>query len=223
MNNFPVLNNQSIKLCEDEYKLATNFGDNVLMELAGSACAMEILKFCGPFDDDHLVIYAGPGKNGGDGVVAAYFLAGHTKKITICMPVASNLSYVNENIERIKKFCANVEFSTDVVEGDIYVDAIFGTGFSKKSDGVFEKFIKFINQQANTVISIDVPSGVDVDGEISSDFDAVMPDLTLAIGCLKPLHQHAKAEEICGDIVYLDIGLPFTILQNHAANQKIAC
>lgn len=223
MNNFPVLSKKSIQLCENDYKVATGLDDRHLMELAGSACAKEILKFCGPLDDDHLVVFAGPGKNGGDGIVAAYFLAGHAKKITVCMPIASSLLYVNENIERVKKFCANVEFSEDVVEGDIYIDAIFGTGFGKKSVGVFEKFIKFINQQVNTVISIDVPSGVDADGEVSSDFDAVMPDLTLAIGCLKPLHQHAKADEICGDVAYVDIGLPFAILQNHAASQKIAC
>ena len=223
MSNFPILNKKSIQLCEDEYKLSEGFNDKHLMELSGFSCAKEILHFCGSLDDDHLVIFAGPGKNGGDGIVAAYFLAPNVKKITVCMPVISKLPFVHENIERIKKFCANVEFVTDIVEGDVYIDALFGTGFNQKTGKEFDQIIKFINQQPSTVISIDLPSGLDADGEINSVSDVVKPDLTVAIGCLKPAHHNVSTSFICGDLAYADIGLPFSILQKYAENQKIAC
>lgn len=223
VNNFPVLTKESINLCESEYKRSTGFSDKTLMELSGFACAKEILNFYGPFNDDHIVIYAGPGKNGGDGIVTAYFLAPHTKQITICMPATSSLDFVNENIARIKNFCANVTFTSDIVDGDIYIDALFGTGFNQKSGAGFEKIIEHINNQPNSVISIDLPSGVGIDVDSTSNFGAIKPDLTLAVGCLKSIHKHSKTSAICGNVVLLDIGLPFILLQKHAENQKVAC
>lgn len=220
MSNFPVLNKKATQLCENEYKIATGFDDKYLMELSGFSSAKEILNFCGPLDDDHLVIFAGPGKNGGDGLAAAYFLAPNVKKITICMPSPSKISYVNDNLERIKKFCTNIEFTTDIVEGDVYIDALFGTGFNQKTG--FENVVKFLNQQPNTVIAIDLPSGLDADGEITLN-DTVKPDLTIAVGCLKPAHQSVGTAFICGDLVCADIGLPYVLLQKYQDSQKIAC
>lgn len=192
------------------------FRDNNLMELSGFACAKELLNYYGPFDNDHLVVYAGPGKNGGDGIVTSFFLAHHAKKITIYMPHASKLTYVNENIMRVKDFCQNVEFSTELVDGDIYIDALFGAGINKKPEGVFANAIKYINQKTNPVVSIDIPSGANSE-IIPNHYDCVKPDLTLAIGNLKPIHNHAN----CGNVVLIDIGPYF--LQKEAETKKVAC
>ena len=136
------------------------------------------------------------------------------------MPVNSKIDHVNENIARIKKFYTNIEFTPDAIEGDIYIDALFGTGFSQKTG--LEKIIKFLNQQPNMVISIDLPSGLDADGEITLN-DTVKPDVTIAIGCLKPAHQNVGTSFICGDLVCADIGLPFALLQKYTESKKIAC
>ena len=77
---FPVLNKEATILCESDYLRITGLDEGSLIEVTGFSCAKEILNYCGPLCTDHVVIFAGPGKNGGDGVSTALFLAPHAKK-----------------------------------------------------------------------------------------------------------------------------------------------
>ena len=221
MNHFPVLSKESIELCESDYLRTAGLEKRSLTEITGFACAKEILKYYGPFYSDHIIICAGPGKNGGDGISTALFLAPYTKKISICMPIPPSEDILTINVNRIKTFYPNIEFTDTSVTGDIYIDALFGIGLSKKPDDTFEQLIKAMNLQPHPVISLDIPSGIDANTSTSFG-EAVRPDLTLAIGCLKPIHNHAKSEIICGKIICLDIGLPPKFMEKYAESQKVA-
>lgn len=221
MNHFPALSKESVKLCEADYLHMTGLSEKSLIELTGLACAKEILNYCGPFYTDHIIIYAGPGKNGGDGVSTALFLAPYAKKISICMPVSPSQDLLKINISNVHNFYPNIEITDTPVIGDIYIDALFGIGLSRKPEGIFEQLIKSMNEQPNPVISIDIPSGIDANTSLSYG-EAVSPNLTLAIGCFKPIHQHAKAEMICGEIVCLDVGFPNQLIEKYAEMQKVA-
>lgn len=222
MNHFPVLNKESVKSCEKDFLQVAGLSEKSLSELTGFACAREILNYYGPFDNDHIVIYAGPGNNGNDGFSTAFFLAPYAKKISIYIHDSFAKYLIINNMERIKAFYPNIELVNVLTTGDIYIDALFGTGLTKKIENTFEQIIKTLNQQTNPVISIDIPSGADADTAISLG-EVVQPDLTLAIGCLKPIHKHARAETICGKIIHLDIGLPHQLIEKYAEIQKIAC
>ncbi len=219
---FPVLNKEATILCKSDYLRITGLDEGSLIEVTGFSCAKEILNYYGPFCSDHVVIFAGPGKNGGDGVSTALFLAPHTKKITIFMPVLPSQDVLNININRAKAFYPNIEFADMPVSGDIYIDALFGIGLTKKPEGIFEQLINNLNKQSNPVISIDVPSGIDANTSTSTG-NVVVPNLTVAIGCLKPVHNHANANALCGEIVCPDIGLPREFIEKYAENHKVAC
>jgi NAD(P)H-hydrate epimerase len=222
MDHFPILNKEAVILCESDYLRITGLDEGSLIEITGFSCAKEILNYYGPFCSDHIVIYAGPGKNGADGIATALFLAPHTKKITICMPIQPSHDILNININRAKAFYPNIEFTDVPVSGDIYIDALFGIGLTKKPEGIFEELIQFLNHQPDPIISIDVPSGIDANTSTSAG-EVVIPDLTLAIACLKPAHNHQKARSICGEIVCPDIGLPREFIEKYAENHKVAC
>lgn len=222
MTHFPILSKESVNQCESDYLRITGLDKGSLLELTGFACAKEILEHYGPFSSDHVVVYVGPGKNGSDGIATALFLAPHTKKISICMPVQPLHDIININMNRIKTFYPNIEFTNTHVAGDIYIDALFGTELEKKPDSIFEQLIKTLNQQPDPIISIDIPSGIDANTSASL-CEAVQPDLTLAIWCLKPIHCHEKARMICGEIACLDVGLPHEFVEKYAENQKVAC
>ncbi len=137
------------------------------------------------------------------------------------MPIPPSQDILTINVNRVKTFYPNIEFTDTPVTGDIYIDALFGVGLSKKPEDIFEQLIKSMNQQTNPVISIDIPSGIDANTSLSLG-EAVSPNLTLAIGCLKPIHQHANAEKICGQVICLDIGLPHKFMEKYAEIQKVA-
>lgn len=220
MNHFPILNKESIKLCVADYLKATNLDESSLIELTGFACSKEILDYYGPFSSDHIVVYAGPGKNGADGIATALFLAPHTKKISICMPTLHDAS--NLDMNQIKTFYPNIEFTDIPVFGDIYIDALFGIELDKKPNDTFEQLIKMLNQQPDPIISIDIPSGMDADTSTHAG-EFVKPNLTLAISCLKPIHCHTSAKMVCGEIACLDAGLPREFVEKYAEKQKVAC
>ena len=222
MDHIPVLNKEAATLCESDYLQISGLDEGSLIEVTGFSCAKEILHHYGPFCSDHIVIFAGPGKNGGDGVSTALFLAPHTKKITICIPVLPSHGILNININRAKALYPNVEFTGVPVSGDIYIDALFGIGLTKKPEGIFEELIQFLNDQPNPIISIDVPSGIDANTSKNAGA-VVIPDLTLAITCLKPAHSNTKAKAICGEIICPDIGLPREFIEKYAENHKVAC
>lgn len=221
MNNFPILNKESVKQCELDYLELAGIDSRNLLEIVGFSCAKEISNYYGPLNTDHIVIYAGPGKNGGDGISIALFLAQLSEKITICMPTEPSHDFLNINIKRIKTFYPDINFTKSPVKGDIYVDALFGIGLNKKPEGIFEQLIRSMNDQSNPVVSIDVPSGVDANtSKILGE--ATVPDLTLAVGCLKPVHQHPKADALCGKTICVDIGMPHNFIEKYAVIQKVA-
>ncbi len=222
MTHFPILSKEAIELCISDYLKITKQDEATLVELNGFACAKEILDQFGPFSSDHIVVYAGPAQNGKNGIATALFLAAHTKKITICMPSLSAEGSDDFDPKQITKFYPNIEFTNTPTFGDCYIDALFGIELNQKPDDVYEQIISILNQQATTIVSIDVPSGVDADTS-SCAGEVVKPNLTLAVSCLKPVHCTASAKMICGDIACVDAGLPREFVEKYAEKQKLAC
>ena len=121
----------------------------------------------------NIVIVCGPGNNGGDGLSLARQLISFSKrKVIILMMTSSNkltadgkvyydivrsmgipiFDVTKENKEHIKIYIA---------EADIIVDAIFGTGLTRKVEGLFAEIITAINKAKGVKICVDIPSGID--------------------------------------------------------------
>ena len=193
----------------------------VLMELAGR----EVAHLVGHVREERdgyfsVLVVAGPGNNGGDGLVAARYLAnaGFDVRVVI-LAERGRLSgdplthlRILERMEVPVHFAHTAPWWEEALEwlsaADVVVDALFGTGFRPPvKDGIFASAIEDINESARYVLSVDIPSGLSADtGRVEGP--AVHADATLWLGFLKLAHVFPPAESHCGSLYGCDLGLP---------------
>lgn len=189
----------------DRNAVALGVPETNLMESAGNAVARTVRELVGGAGD--VAIVAGRGNNGGDALVAARFLAdldpivhllGHPDRIR------SEVTREKYNgLERAEIEPVVARDSTDLELGDpdVIVDAILGTGVSGAPREPERTAIEAINERAATVVSVDVPSGMDVDtGETPGA--AIEADRVVTFHDLKP--GLADRE----DVTVASIGIP---------------
>jgi NAD(P)H-hydrate epimerase len=91
-------------------------------------------------------------------------------------------------------------------EGDVLIDALFGTGFRGEPRPEAAEKIEAINASGRPVVAVDLPSGVDADsGEIAGA--AVRADLTVTMHGRKVGLEVAPGRFHAGEVVVADIGL----------------
>lgn len=92
--------------------------------------------------------------------------------------------------------------------GDVIIDALFGTGLNRPLEGQYAALVEEINRSGKTVISIDIPSGLFADDNTGNDLNRVVnADHTLTFQCPKLSMMLPKTGNYCGKIHVLDIGL----------------
>jgi hydroxyethylthiazole kinase-like uncharacterized protein yjeF len=175
---------------------------DVLMEAAGKRVAEEVLETTsGP-----VLVLTGKGNNGGDGFVAARYLweAGREVRIHPLSPPTPGTPPAR-NLARVQNLCGPLS------EG-VIVDAIFGTGLRRDVEGKYREMIEEINRRKTTVISIDIPSGLDANtGEPLGA--AVKADVTITMGLPKTgLDRGAK---FTGKVIVADIGYPAELIEQY--------
>jgi NAD(P)H-hydrate epimerase len=182
----PVLTKaQAYKLDADTIN-SGHLNQEELMDNAGKAVAQFFCeKIDNPFNQK-VVIVCGKGNNGGDGVIAHSYLKLYNVNSTI---IFCEEKHRHSTLLKKYKISRN-EYSiyNDKIKFDKYnwiIDGIFGIGLSRSINKKYQKIIKKINYNENT-ISIDIPSGVFVDG--SSYTYGVEPKFTLAFGFSKLGH-----------------------------------
>jgi hydroxyethylthiazole kinase-like uncharacterized protein yjeF len=190
----------------------------VLMERAGLSVSRRIREL---FEKRKVVVLAGSGNNGGDGIVAArdLFNRGWNARI-IVLAKEGKLSHDCLAQYRIaKKMGAPVAFRTNVSSADLHsavvVDAIFGTGLSKPLTSPLADVVRFLNDAALPVVSVDIPSGISSDnGQVMGE--AVRADYTVTFGLPKVGHVIYPGAEYCGELFVENIGFPEELLTSDA-------
>ncbi len=186
-----------------------------LMENAGSYCARIIRKTFEKTNKRNVLIVCGKGKNGGDGFVIARKLYEHNYNVTVMMAMGLPSDDISsEMLSRVRALNIPVVYYEENGTTDSYfnnaqlvIDCIFGVGFHGKADPKTQSLFLRINSSSGTVISIDIPSGLEGDsGEVNSL--SVIADITIAVLTLKPVHVLKPSLENCGKIVVAPIGVP---------------
>ena len=173
-----------------------------LMARAGAAAASEIaMRFPGRLAGG-VAVLAGPGNNGGDAWVVARALAASG------IPVRVQQVGEPRSPDAIaERSLAAGSVATGAPEGaSLIVDGLLGTGSSGAPRGEIASAIAQVNAlrtRGATVVSLDVPSGVNA---TSGDAEgAIRADLTLTFGAMK--RGLLVARDHAGAIAVLDIGL----------------
>lgn len=190
-----------------------------LMENAGQAAAQDILE---RLNDNRLsnrqsaLIICGKGNNAGDGLVIARILAKQNINIYIVFLLGDNLSpLATLNLERLNDFTINYLKADDLdaqlinetnANQWMIIDAVFGTGYSGNLPESVAQAMDYANQSGAYQIALDIPTGLNCDtGELAPHtFEA---KLTYSFAAYKPAHFMKNGKAVCGEVVYLDIGI----------------
>ncbi len=132
--------------------------------------------------DQKVIIFAGPGNNGGDALGMARMLADRQFRVECYLLRFGKLSEdCSINLERLKKQdLVNLYEMSDegmlpeIAQTDVVVDGIFGSGLSRSVAGLPAGVIRYVNSSAATVIAIDIPSGLFGEDNSENDFMQVI-------------------------------------------------
>lgn len=203
-----ILTAKQIKTVE-KCAFQNEFTEEGLMKCAGTACFNKIVKKYGDaLKNSRVAVFCGNGKNAGDGFVIAKLLCeiGVDAVIVIAdkMPeLREPLMYYNEAIESGVK---SVAFNDYTFDCDYIIDCLFGIGFHGEPREPFPSAFDAVNSSGAVVISIDTPSGTDA--TTGAVVNAVQADYTIAISTLKYAHVLPPANEYCGEVSVVNIGIP---------------
>ncbi|MGJ7508820.1 NAD(P)H-hydrate dehydratase [Variovorax sp. GT1P44] len=161
-------------------------------------------------------VACGPGNNGGDGFEAAAQLQqrGFAPVVTRIgdesrLPADARLS-----LQRARD--AGVRFSDVPPEhADLAIDALLGLGAARPPDGQMIEWLRRMHAGRSPVLSVDMPSGLNVDtGTLSSDYLGATPAdsgitrrLTLTLLTLKPGLFTAQGRDVAGEVWFDDLSV----------------
>ena len=165
-----------------------------------------------------VVVFAGPGNNGGDGLAVARLLAEQGYQVSAYLfNINGHLSpdcLVNKQrlleSKRLRSFIeVTQEFDPpQLEEGMLVVDGLFGSGLNKPLAGGFASLVKYINASPAQVVSIDVPSGLMTeDNTYNVRANIIRADLTLTLQQPKLSFLFAENQQFTGQLRVLDIRL----------------
>ncbi|WP_315578559.1 NAD(P)H-hydrate dehydratase [Hoylesella oralis] len=165
-----------------------------------------------------IVVFAGPGNNGGDALAVARMLAEQDYKIAVYLfniynQLSADCAINKQRIidsRRIKSFNEiTVNFDPPSLDaGTLVIDGLFGSGLNKPLAGGFASLVKYINHSPAKVVSIDMPSGLMCEENTHNiRANIVNADLTLTLQQKKLAMLFADNQQFVGDVRVLDIRL----------------
>jgi len=199
----------------------------VLMENAGRAAAEEALRMLTGSDGETLVV-AGPGNNGGDGLVVARTLAnrGRRARVVFVGPherlqdgppdFLTNLDLWRRQGGRLEVAVAPTELArllSELRAAALAVDALFGTGLTRALEGPYASAAGALNACGTPVLALDVPSGLDADKGQELGV-AVRAHATVTFAAPKPGLFRGRGPGCAGRVAVAEIGIPRFLIED---------
>jgi NAD(P)H-hydrate epimerase len=172
----PILTGNAMRDA-DAHAVATR-GSQTLVNLAGTAVALEAKQILGSCYGARVAVVVGPGLNGADGRVAAAWLASRGSHVDVI----------------------DVQRQPDELRGyNLVIDAAFGLGCTRP-------YAAPRATPDTPVLAVDLPSGVDADsGEILGSPSRAT--VTLALGALKPAHLNGASTAYVGELRFASLDI----------------
>ncbi|MFP3855176.1 MAG: NAD(P)H-hydrate epimerase, partial [Anaerolineales bacterium] len=194
-----------------------------MMANAGESVAGAVMSRIPSVDGKRVVILAGSGNNGGDGLVAGYHLLEAGAEIAVYLAKEREMGPHQQRLKDRDVLVAEADqdqrfrvLANSLSVADIVIDAVFGTGLKLPLRGDIQK--AFSKAQAVLakredkpfVVAVDCPSGLDADtGEIASE--ALKADLTVTLAAAKKGLLRFPGANYTGELIVGDIGLDETM------------
>lgn len=190
------------KKCYEKFALT----EDILMEHAASSMANFIEN---KFEEkSSVLIVCGPGNNGADGIALARLLY-KKYEIKLYLPFGAKSSMAKLQEKRAKLLA--VPFIDTIVESDIIVDCLFGSGLNKDLDETSLNIINSLNKQDAYKLSCDIPSGINTKGQINQE--GFYADTTITMGALKVALFSDEAKDYVGEIKVANLGVQRSVYE----------
>ena len=195
-----------------------------LMERAGrTACAFIEARF-GEMKGRRVLVLAGKGNNGGDGLVVARILSERGADVT-AVTLATEENTTEDTAAKLKALrevegviilpFTQMEDVRALNPPEMIVDALLGVGTIGELREPVSSLARWINEQAAPVIAMDVPTGLNSDtGEAAEN--TVRATATVAMGALKIGLLLNEGPALSGSVDVAEIGIPEAVLREEA-------
>jgi hydroxyethylthiazole kinase-like uncharacterized protein yjeF len=183
------------KKCYDTYGL----NEDLLMENAAQSLARVIEK---KIKVGSVLIVAGPGNNGADGIALARILQGRYD-VKLFVPFKAKSDMAKKQLQRAKN--VGVQEVDAIQPCDVVVDALFGAGLNKPLDAKCKAVIQTLNATDALKIACDIPTGIYEDTSV--DDVTFHADITVTMGALKTSLFSDAASDFVGKIKVANLGV----------------
>lgn len=201
-----------------------------LMERAAKAISQAISERW--YSNTRIVVFAGPGNNGGDALAVARLLAARGYEVyAYLFNIRNNLSEgCEENKKRLSENKCGVKFTEinadfeppKIKASDVVIDGLFGSGLNKPLIGGFAALVKYINRSAAKIVSIDMPSGLMTEDNTDNvKANIIRADLTLTLQTKKLCMFLADCQEFLGEVKVIDIRLSQDFISKTPAQYRV--
>ena len=207
---------REMKRIEQRFMTESGTSGLELMERAAAHVADAAMPFL--WHGAKLLVLAGTGNNGGDGLAAARILLTRFETLQCeIIQLSGTLSpEAEEQTRRLKPFSGRVHIlkagdAIPPIPGDCacVIDALFGTGLSRALSGVALEIVQNLNDTGLPVIAVDIPSGLDGSTGYAPEGGAVVrADVTVTFHRPKDGLYLGDGLDACGEVIIGDIGIP---------------
>jgi ADP-dependent NAD(P)H-hydrate dehydratase / NAD(P)H-hydrate epimerase len=191
----------------------------LLMERAGLASAQAIReRHPGP---GAALVLAGPGNNGGDGMVVARHLAEAGWHVEVAAPdgrapASADAGVMSAVAASLGLAVRALDPSALAEDHRVVVDALLGTGSTGAPRGAIAPAVEALAARRGPTVSLDLPSGVDADSGRAAG-PAARADLTVTYHGDKVGLRVEPGRSLAGEVVVADIGIPSAVALDPAA------
>ncbi len=214
----------------DKKTIENGFPSLLLMETAGSGIAEVIKEKYG--HSEKILILAGSGNNGGDGLVVGRLLDiwNYNVKIIIvgqkdklnneplknyqsCKLRDLEIKFVNRQKD-LKELKETISYS------DLIVDSLLGTGLNGDLREPYLTIVKLINNSGGKVLSVDIPTGINGrTGKVMGE--AVNAETTVTMAFNKVGHHIHPGRVHTGELITVELGIPEKYVEKGKYNHHI--
>jgi len=182
------------KKCYEKYHLS----EDLLMEHAAMGLQNALAK-----ERQKVLIVAGAGNNGADGIALARLITSYHDSV-LFLPLGTKSPMAKIQEERAKAVGVN---TITKLEGDydVVVDCLFGSGLTRALDEKIQALLRQLNEMKCYKVACDIPTGISLEGkQVPEPFIA---DVTITMGAYKEVLFLDEVKDYVGEIKVVNLGV----------------